>query len=126
MNVQLVKKYCFAFAPSVGWAIIIFIFSAQSTLPSAKATEYDFILKKAAHMIVYAVLFLLLSWGFGKVKNNYSVHKHWYMPALICFTYAISDELHQNFVTNRHPAIQDIGYDMLGVFVAYLKKSERK
>lgn len=125
MKHRSLKQYCIAFAPAIAWAVVIFVFSSQSTLPSARATEYDYLLKKVAHMVVYAVLFLLLSRGFSKVATNYSLHKHWYAPALICLVYAISDEVHQYFVVNRHPAIQDIGYDMLGVLVAYFTQTER-
>ncbi len=124
MNWKKIQKYFIAFGPSFLWAGVIFIFSSQSVLPTAATNDYDFILKKGAHMFVYAVLFFLLNWGFSMTKKQYNLKEHWYVPTLICLLYAISDEIHQNFVVNRHPTISDIGYDMLGVFAVYLKKTE--
>ena len=114
-----------ALLPPVAWALVIFFFSSQSVLPGGSYSALDFVLKKTAHLFVFAVLFLLTNRAFTKTLPEYSLKKHWYLPVFICFCYALSDELHQYFVPNRQAALQDVGYDMLGVFLMYLRKTER-
>jgi VanZ family protein len=46
----------------------------------------------------------------------------WVAAGLLCLAYASLDELHQYFTPFRHPTVRDIGYDMLGVFIAFLWK----
>lgn len=78
-----------------------------------------------AHMFVFAVLFFLTHRSFALTNKNYSVKKHWYIPVLICFIYALSDEIHQHFVPNRYATVRDVGYDMVGVLTMYLKTTNR-
>lgn len=78
-----------------------------------------------AHMFVFAVLFFLTHRSFALTNKNYSVKKHWYIPVLICFIYALSDEIHQSFVPNRYATVRDVGYDMVGVLTMYLKTTNR-
>ncbi len=114
-----------AIIPPIAWALLIFTFSAESALPSASYSALDFIFKKTAHMTVFAVLFWLTNRGFSLLNNSYSLKKHWYLPVFICLIYAMSDELHQHFVPDRHATFRDVGYDMLGVFTVYLYKTGR-
>jgi VanZ family protein len=70
-------------------------------------------------MFVYGVLYFLIYRGVnldlpqGKKKN-------WLIPFLLCFVYALIDELHQMFTPGRTPAYRDVGYDMLGTSIAFL------
>lgn len=114
-----------ALVPPLVWAGIIFAFSAQSSLPSASYSPYDYILKKSAHMFVFAVLFFLTNRSFSLIREDYSLKRHWYLPVLICFVYALSDEMHQHFVPNRFAALRDVGYDMIGVLAMYLRLTKR-
>lgn len=114
-----------AMLPPLLWAGVIFLFSSRSSLPSAPYSAYDFVLKKAAHITVFAILFVLTNRSFSMLYAKYELKKHWYLPALICLLYALSDETHQYFVPNRHSSIRDVGFDMLGVFSMYLKKTNR-
>lgn len=114
-----------AILPPLLWAGFIFFFSSRSELPVAAYSTFDFILKKMAHITVFAILFVLTNRSFSLLLGNYSLKKHWYLPVLICFFYALSDELHQHFVPNRHASFRDVGFDMLGVFTMYLYKTNR-
>lgn len=114
-----------AVIPPLLWAGCIFFFSSRSELPAAAYSAFDFVLKKIAHITVFAVLFVLTNRGLSLTIDHYSLKKHWYVPVLICLMYALSDELHQHFVPNRHASIRDVGYDMLGVFTMYLYKTDR-
>ncbi len=114
------KTYFLAFIPSVLWAVVIYLFSAQEVLPSFNISLYDFLLKKSGHMFVYAVLYVLLYQGFKKIKVDHT--KTWLYAFLLCLIYAVSDELHQSFVPGRYATLRDIGYDLLGASLVLLKK----
>lgn len=109
-----------AFVPAVLWALVIFIFSEQEMLPSLTLSALDFVFKKTAHMFVYAVLYLLLLKGFQKIGCN--LQKVWLKILIICFLYAVSDELHQATVSGRTGTARDVGYDMLGASLIFLKQ----
>jgi VanZ family protein len=98
---------------------VIFILSAQPALPHYPDTLFDLILKKAAHMIGYAMLaFLLwraLSRGRGALSRSASV-----TAFLVSVLYAASDEYHQTFVPGRSGALSDVGLDTVGALVALL------
>lgn len=111
-----------AYLPPVLWAVLIFVFSSQTTLPGFEESAYDFILKKTAHIGVYLILYLLVLRSVKlTIKNKYDKLIIW-LPILICLLYATSDEFHQSLVPGRYSTIRDIGYDMLGVSIAFLKK----
>lgn len=110
-----------AFAPPFIWAGVIFAFSAQSSLRGSELSSLDFLTKKLAHMFVYAVLYFLFYRAFHLTLATKSSTKVWIFPFLICFGYAISDEFHQSFVPGRYASSRDIGYDMLGALLAWLK-----
>jgi VanZ family protein len=108
-----------AVIPPIAWATLIFILSSQPVLPSFDTTVIDFIFKKSSHMMVYGVLYILLHRGFLLITHKKLQPKAWWITWIMCFFYAITDEFHQSFVSNRTPSLYDIGYDMLGVFLAF-------
>lgn len=73
-------------------------------------------MKKSAHMFVYAVLYYLVVKAFGKVT-----YKTLLLSFVICVVYAMSDEYHQSFVPGRTAKVTDIGFDSLGMSIAYLR-----
>jgi VanZ family protein len=109
-----------AFTPAILWALVIFIFSEQEMLPSLTLSALDFVFKKTAHIFVYAVLYFLLLKGFQKI--GYSLQKIWLKVLIICFLYAVSDELHQGTVAGRTATARDVGYDMLGASLIFLRQ----
>lgn len=70
-------------------------------------------------MIVYAVLYILLHRAYLLVTHTHLQSKAWWTMFVLCFFYAVTDEFHQSFVSNRTPSFYDVGYDMLGVFLAF-------
>jgi len=99
---------------------LIFYLSSLSGLPDFE--EFDFAMKKLAHLTVYAVLYLLLFRAF------YSTTLHAARPlfnshlaaVVIAVLYAISDEIHQYFVPFRTATIRDVLIDTAGVLLMYL------
>lgn len=65
-------------------------------------------------MLEYAVLYTL-SYRALNEKSN------WKTPLLFGLAFALSDEYHQSFVPGRSARFLDIGFDSLGMFVAYIK-----
>lgn len=73
------------------------------------------LIRKAAHMTEYAVLFLLYHRAL-RMENA----KHPGMYALLmCAAYAATDEFHQGFVEARGPSAADVGIDTLGAGIAW-------
>lgn len=96
------------------WAAVIFTLSSIPTLPKSEIIWWDFLLKKTAHVIEYAILFLLLLRALGK--------KHATLIFIIAILYAFSDEFHQSFVPGRTSRLSDVGFDTLGMIIASKRK----
>lgn len=122
----------------------IFIFSSQSAQNSSKLsgrivavvikiiiTDYDnlsftqkqqikekvsYIVRKTAHFTEFAALgFFLLLYLFSRYnyfKNfNYKIFISWFLGSV----YAVTDEIHQIFVTDRYSSVKDVFIDSCGV-----------
>jgi VanZ family protein len=90
--------------PVVLWAALIFGLSAIPSLSSGLGT-WDLALRKAAHVIEFAVLAALLLRALGRPAPAFALG----------VLYAASDELHQHFVRGRvgHPV--DVVIDAAGL-----------
>ena len=98
------------------WAGLIFFLSHQPGLESGLSAQWDFLLRKLAHISEYLILTVLLMGALGKYeisRKNIIV-----LAAVFSILYAISDEYHQTFISNRHGAIRDVFIDSSGVFLA--------
>jgi VanZ family protein len=116
------KLYLNAYLPIIIWASLIYFFSSLQTLPSPEILWFDFIIKKTAHIFMYAVLAILLLRGLNLTFKSKNKKKLLIITLLICLIYAISDELHQSFVANRTASIRDVGFDLLGSSLVLIKK----
>ena len=95
--------------PVVAWAALIFALSAIPSLGTGLGT-WDLVLRKGAHMTEYAVLAFLLARAFGREA-----------PALVVgVLYAVSDEVHQAFVSGRHASPIDVAIDTVGLLLGLL------
>lgn len=120
MNKKSIVKVVKAFSPAFLWAALIFTLSSQEMLPGLTLSVPDFILKKMGHIFVYAVLYILMMRGFEEI--GYSISKSWKTAMVICLLYAITDELHQSTVPGRTGTAKDVGFDFLGISLAFLKR----
>jgi len=92
--------------PVVAWAALIFVLSAIPSLGTGLGT-WDLVLRKCAHLTEYAVLAFLLARAFGREA-----------PALLVgVLYAVSDEVHQAFVSGRHASPIDVAIDTVGLLL---------
>ena len=95
-----------AWLPVIACATLIFVLSGVPSLGTGLGT-WDLILRKLAHVGIYAVLGALLVRACERDA-----------PALaVGVAYAASDEVHQHFVLGREGAVTDIGFDTLGLLV---------
>lgn len=125
------------------WMVFVFMLSQQSAAASsetsgnviekiAELVNRDFntlapsekhdiiaswqsVVRQAAHFSEYAVLgFLVVN-----ALRTYNLKKalRCLLPPLVCFLYAVSDEVHQIFVPGRSCELQDIITDTLGGIV---------
>lgn len=108
------KKIAVQYWKVTAWCALIFIFSSIPTLPKVGFIWWDFILKKTAHVFEYVVLFIL-TYRSLEQKANYKT------AFLFGITFALSDEYHQSFVIGRSAKLTDVGFDALGMLIAYLK-----
>jgi VanZ family protein len=107
--------------PPLIWLALIFLASSQPGTTYPDLGSLDFLAKKLAHFLIYAVLYILLFRAFATLQWVGQVtHSSHLFPMLIAILYAISDEVHQAFVPSRDGAIRDVCIDSFGVFAGYL------
>jgi VanZ family protein len=101
--------------PAAAQAALIFVLSAQPDLHLADEAQLDFVLHKAGHVAVYALLAALVAWALdlpGAVRTRL-----WTASVAVCLLYGASDELHQSLVQGRHPSAGDVAIDTLGALL---------
>jgi hypothetical protein len=97
------------YAPPLAVMALIFALSATPDLSSGLGL-WDLVLRKLAHITVYAALWLAL------VRAT-----DWRRPltaTIVALLYAVSDEFHQAFVHGRHGTPVDVGIDAIGLALA--------
>lgn len=97
--------------PPAFWCALIFVFSGIPDLNSG--LEQDFLLRKLAHGLEYAVLMVL----WLRASDGTFGRPPWRLAAacLFCALYAASDEFHQSFVPGRSGNAVDWVIDLVGV-----------
>jgi VanZ family protein len=114
--------------PAAAQAALIFVLSAQPDLHLADEAQLDFVLHKAGHLAVYAVLAALVAWALdlpGVVRARL-----WTASIVVCLVYGATDELHQSLVQGRHPSAADVAIDTFGALLglaayAFLTRNRR-
>jgi VanZ family protein len=92
--------------PVVLWAAVIFTLSSMPNLGTGLGT-WDLVLRKLAHAAEYALLGALV----------YRATRHPPATLLITSAYAVTDEIHQTFVSGRHGSPVDWLIDTAGAAV---------
>ena len=103
--------------PVAIWAGVIFFFSSIPDLKTG--LEYDFVLRKIAHITEYFILTSLLYRAF---RDSFQMNplRLCIYPALFSFLYAASDEIHQFFVLWRNCSMRDVLIDSIGIIIFYI------
>ena len=107
------NKFFKYWLPALVWAGVIFWLSSVPDLESG--LEQDFILRKIAHILEYAILtFLFLR---ALAKENLSIGKIVISSIVFSLFYALTDEYHQAFVFGREGNLEDVGIDGIGIIL---------
>lgn len=78
------------------------------------------VIRKAAHMVEYAILFLLSYLAMVKISKSENRIYNKLTAALISLLYACTDEMHQLLVPGRSGKMTDVAIDMIGVIFVLL------
>lgn len=105
--------------------IVIF---ALSSIPNLKTNlEEDYILRKVAHAVEFAILTFLFIRALKQEKISFA--KILIFSVIFAIFYALTDEYHQTFVLNRHGALKDVAIDSIGILIMglvwYIKNKGR-
>ncbi len=132
-----IRSFLFYVFPLLLWMLIIFSWStdfgsSQHTgslidrifatvpvlreLPAHVIEGFKYSIRKTAHISEYAILAVLASRAIRRGRTATTAKDIW-MPVLLCFLYASTDEYHQSFVPSRFASIYDVMYDTFGGIV---------
>lgn len=108
----LLKKVIYFWLPVVVWALVIFLFSSLPTSPVSRVYWQEFVVKKSAHVVEYAIFTTLLyralrASGVEMIEAGiYSI--------ILAVLYGATDEFHQSFTPGREPKVRDVFFDTIG------------
>ncbi|MCD4760272.1 VanZ family protein [bacterium] len=109
------KNQLFYLVLTMLWGYFIFYLSSIPDLSSGLGTVYDLVLRKLAHIFVYAVLTYFVSNSLG-----YNKRAPLLFVIVAVMAYAITDEIHQAGIGGRLGSHKDIIIDSFGVFIGML------
>jgi VanZ family protein len=101
-----VPSAVYRWGPVLAWAGVIFLLSSIPDLGTGLG-GWDLGLRKIAHAAEYAVLGFLLLRAAGRVE----------LALGLGIAYAVSDEIHQHFVSGRQGSPLDVAIDAVGIAV---------
>ena len=101
-------------APLLAWMGLIFMLSAQSSLPTPDSDWLRRLISSSAHVFVFGVLAVLWLRVLGKGRWA------WAVALGLTMLYALSDEFHQTFVPGRVADPWDLFCDGLGAVLMLL------
>ena len=115
MDQKLIKKWL----PVALWCLLIFILSAIPQLQATEKPLLNFLSRKTAHLAEYGILATLIFRALGYKKT--------YLSFMLTLIYALTDEIHQQFVPTRTGKLSDIIFDGFGAWLGlYLSKQWKK
>ena len=111
---QLEKNPYISYTITILIALTIFYFSSLNSQQTGSAGSS--IKPIVYHISIFFLLSLFLLISLVKGKN-----KKFILPVIIIsLLYAVSDEIHQSFVSGRSSSFADLGLDSIGIFLGFL------
>ena len=115
-----IKTFIKHWSPVLFWAGFIFF---VSSLPADDLPGLFWGQDILFHIFEYAILALFLNYAFKKSTfSSLRKDKRLALVILFCLIYAVSDELHQQFVPGRISSIADLALDSIGILLGSLIK----
>lgn len=125
--------------PALIWMGVIYISSGTPDLKSVPLVQrmgllpeslapaigwwLEWVLRKSAHLLSYALLALLLLWAFSALTDRRRALRAALLAAVL---YAVSDELHQAFVPGRQGRWYDVAIDTAGAWAGLWAWNRRR
>ena len=100
--------------PVIVWMVIIFLFSSRHSVTVSPEYLLNFLFFKTLHLIEYAVLFALTARALHRGGRGEDKRDAYRWAFIITLIYAMSDELHQQFVPSRQGHLRDVIIDGVG------------
>jgi len=104
--------------PPILWGLVIFSFSSLQVGSSNEIYWKDFLFKKTAHIVEYAILAILLYRAM--IGSDMDKKKALIISIVVASLYGFTDEFHQSFTPGREPKIRDVAIDTLGSLTGVL------
>lgn len=114
----VLKKFCRFWLPAIIWGILIFSVSGQSVAKVSTVYTIDFAAHKAAHVLEYAILGILIYRVIKQEKVN--IREAVVYAIVISALYGFTDEFHQSFTPTRTTRLRDVFIDTIGAAVGIL------
>ncbi|MDQ3099566.1 MAG: VanZ family protein [bacterium] len=111
-------KHYGRYLPLILWTGVIVWGSSRSSVSVTEARDLDILIHKLAHIVEYAILYLVFVYAFFSNKRTYPQLA--IFALLFVFLFGVSDELHQSLTPTRSPRISDAFVDVTGGIVGYL------
>jgi hypothetical protein len=114
--IVLMGKILKFWGPVLIWAGIIFLFSARPVIPASQIFWKDFIVKKTAHVVEYAILASLIYRALK--ESGVSKYNAGLWAIFFSVVYGLTDEFHQSFTPGREPRVRDVFFDTIGAILS--------
>ncbi|ADQ47161.1 VanZ family protein [Caldicellulosiruptor kronotskyensis 2002] len=92
-------------------------FTGKDLINSHNRKNFELFIRKLAHVTEYFILSMLFYKAFFECNRNSK--KSFILTFIFSVAYAISDEVHQIFVSGRGPSAVDVMIDTIGI-ISYL------
>lgn len=116
---EKIKVFVYSWLPVLLWMTLIYYLSSFHKLQASEIGWQDFVIRKTAHFLEYAVLCFLFFRAFKKT-TNLTFKQLLIFALMLTILYSLSDEYHQTLVSGRTGRSFDIGIDSLGAFFGFI------
>ena len=116
----MIHKFIKSWLPAVLLAGMIFYFSSIPDLRSGLPDIFDIVLRKIAHAGEFGILAILVMRAISSLKQQHNRKPSFNIiltVIIIVILYAISDEIHQGFVSGRVASATDVLIDSIGAIL---------
>jgi VanZ family protein len=111
----------YRWAAVVAWMVVIFVLSAQSSLPDL-TPGLPGLEEIGGHLAAYGLLAGLLWWALRGTGVRYPAT----VALVLAVLYGASDEFHQSFVPGRTMTVSDLLVDLIGASLVLVILSWRR
>ncbi len=118
MKADMKKSWLWRWLPVLVWLSVIFIGSSIGNLPHVGGSLLDGIVHRAAHVIEYAILGVLLIRATG--EHGSLTWRQVIGVGLLCGLYGMTDEWHQRYVPGRNSEFSAVLFDLGGGLIGTL------